>query len=144
MMRSTSRGEVRASTCVLVLMSTATGMMAVTPTATRMTTPMPPSVRANVWSVLRGRPRAAARAVPSMGDIRGATSMAPMMVVAESAATPAVAMTAAVTRRMKNDEYWRRGSSTRTNPDRSAAMTTSGSSVPPSRILANHVMACPT
>ena len=79
---------------------------------------------------------AAASAVPSMGDMSGATSMAPIMVVAESAAMPAVAITVAMTSLKKNDEYWRSGSSIVTNPERSALATMDGSSSPTEQHLA--------
>lgn len=47
------------------------------------------------------------RAVPRMGVMRGATIIAPMTVAAESATTPAAAMTVARMMRTQNaDSFW--------------------------------------
>lgn len=121
-------------------MSAATGMSAVTPMEIATTIAMPSSTIPSVRSTSRGRPSAVASAHPSIGDMSGARSMAPMIVVAESAAMPAVATTVAATRRRKNIEYWRSGSSTTTKVERMAPSSTSASSSPPRRMRDRAVM----
>ena len=105
MMRSTKRGDTRASTWELVSISAATGITAVSAADTKTTRHMPATVISSARMAASGRPRAVASAVPNMGDMSGATSIAPMMVVAESAATPAVAITVAASSRSANEEY---------------------------------------